>query len=255
MIKISKLNHRGRQRIMLEFAFSNEMAAQVRQIEGAAWSRTHRAWHIPDTAEAYEQLLARFPGITDAYSALKPEEESDFKTCPETNRSRKPIRTGVEIWVIGKQIQVRLPKNEADTRFLLGFNYAYWNRNDYHWVIPNYGTNLDLLENYFNTRITDFDFGQEPEPKPALHAYEISAPAELPPLTAEKKLETMRFGQWMEQKRYSNSTIETYTQAITAFLRFIAPKTSAEATNEDMQRYVYQYMIPRRLVIRIKTRL
>jgi integrase/recombinase XerD len=36
-------------------------------------------------------------------------------------------------------------------------------------------------------------------------------------------------------------------QAITVFLRFISPKTSAEATNEDMQRYVYQYMIPRRL--------
>jgi integrase/recombinase XerD len=186
MIKISKLNHRGRQRIMLEFAFSNEMAAQVRQIEGAAWSRTHRAWHIPDTAEAYEQLLARFPGITDAYSALKPVEESDVKTRPETNRSRKPIRTGVEIWVIGKQIQVRLPKNEADTRFLLGFNYAYWNRNEYYWVIPNYGNNLDILENYFNTRITDFDFGQEPAPKPALQSYEIQPLTELPPLTAEK---------------------------------------------------------------------
>ena len=35
--------------------------------------------------------------------------------------------------------------------------------------------------------------------------------------------------------------------AITVFLRFIKPKTSAEATNEDMQRFVYQYMIPRKL--------
>jgi integrase/recombinase XerD len=30
-------------------------------------------------------------------------------------------------------------------------------------------------------------------------------------------------------------------------LRFIKPKTSAEANNEDMQRFVYQYMIPRKL--------
>jgi integrase/recombinase XerD len=51
----------------------------------------------------------------------------------------------------------------------------------------------------------------------------------------------------MEQKRYSASTVSTYVQAIAVFLRFIAPKTSAEASNEDMQRFVYQYMIPRHL--------
>jgi integrase/recombinase XerD len=41
--------------------------------------------------------------------------------------------------------------------------------------------------------------------------------------------------------------VKTYVGAITVFLRFIQPKTSAEATNEDMQRFVYQYMIPRKL--------
>ena len=70
---------------------------------------------------------------------------------------------------------------------------------------------------------------------------------ELAPLSAENRLELNRFANWMEQKRYSPSSIETYVQAIAVFLRFISPKTSAEATNEDMQRYVYQYMIPRRL--------
>jgi len=51
----------------------------------------------------------------------------------------------------------------------------------------------------------------------------------------------------MEQKRYSDSTIKTYVMAITSFLRFIKPKTSIEATNEDMRRFVYHYMIPHRL--------
>lgn len=51
----------------------------------------------------------------------------------------------------------------------------------------------------------------------------------------------------MEQKRYSESTVKTYVGAIIVFLRFIKPKTSAEATNEDMRRFVYQYMIPRKL--------
>ena len=127
------------------------------------------------------------------------------------------------------------------------FKYVRWNKAEYHWVVPNYGNNLQLLENYFNTRITDLDFREEPTPKPVPDLNYPAPVMELAPITAENRLEIERFGKWMEQKRYSQSTIETYIQAITVFLRFIAPKSSAEASNEDMQRYVYQYMIPRRL--------
>ncbi|MDO9254732.1 MAG: site-specific integrase [Bacteroidales bacterium] len=247
MIKILKIYHRDQHRLKLEFPYNTEMMALVRNVEGAAWSKTHKAWHIPDTKEAYAQLLAHFPDIEDTTTPLLPVVEAGVKSFPETAKPCKPIPNGVELWVIGKQIQVRLPKNETDVQFLLTFKYARWNKNEYYWIIPNFGNNLELLENYFNTRITDLDFRTEPLPKPSPFINEPYTITELAPLSAENKLETYRFGQWMEQKRYSASSIETYVQAIAVFLRFISPKTSAEATNEDMQRYVYQYMIPRRL--------
>jgi site-specific recombinase XerC len=59
--------------------------------------------------------------------------------------------------------------------------------------------------------------------------------------------EIEKFKQWMEHKRYSDSSEKTYVGVITVFLRFIQPKTSAEATNEDMQRFVHLYLIPRKL--------
>ncbi len=247
MILVSRISHRGEERLKLEFPYNTEIINQIKKISNAAWSQTHKAWHVPDTKENIELILMSFPDVT---FNLEPDKQAEEKIVPEPAgqaRRRKSFSTGVEIWVIGKQIQVKLPKNEADIEFLRTFNFVRWNNSEYHWVVPNYRNNLQLLENYFNTRITNLDFEKEPETKPLPVYGQPMVIHELAPLTSEQSAEISRFGKWMEQKRYSPSTIETYIQAITVFLRFIAPKSSAEASNEDMQRYVYHYMIPRRL--------
>ena len=72
----------------------------------------------------------------------------------------------------------------------------------------------------------------------------------------EKKLITLNnneqkqieeFKHWMTHKRYSDSTIKTYLNGITVFLSFIQPKTSNEASNDDMIRFVNEYLIPNKL--------
>lgn len=60
-MKISKINHRGNDRIMLQFPFDREKMNLVKQIDGATWSQTHKAWHIPYTIESYENLIKLFP--------------------------------------------------------------------------------------------------------------------------------------------------------------------------------------------------
>jgi integrase/recombinase XerD len=246
-IKLNRAIHKGQERLFLEFDYDAELIALIKKIDGIAWSQTRKAWHVPDTNEHLELILSRFPDVEHTTVPKHPLEEKTVTKAPEPAKPRKPFSKGVEIWVIGKQIRVKLPKDEADIEFLRTFKYARWNKAEYHWVIPNYGNNLQLLQNYFNTRIINLDFEKEPITKPSpVYDQPIVIP-ELAPLTNEQRVEIDRFGKWMEHKRYSPSTIETYMQAITVFLRFIAPKSSAEATNEDMQRYVYQYMIPRRL--------
>jgi integrase/recombinase XerD len=246
-IQLNRSVHKGKERLFLEFDYDTELIAQIRKIDGIAWSQTRKAWHVPDTKEHLELIMLRFPNIEQTSLPLQVVEQQTVKEMTEPAKPRKPFTNGVEIWVIGKQIQVKLPKNEADIEFLRTFKYIRWNNTEYHWVVPNYGNNLQLLQNYFDTRITNLDFEKEPITKPIPVYDKAIVITELAPLTVENQMEIDRFGKWMEQKRYSPSTIETYIQAITVFLRFIAPKSSAEATNEDMQRYVYQYMIPRRL--------
>lgn len=74
-------------------------------------------------------------------------------------------------------------------------------------------------------------------------------PVRPPPdiLTADDSRTLRSFRDWMEERRYSLSSIETYNKAIGTFIRFIKPKNPSEATNEDMERFVRDYILPNKL--------
>ena len=157
------------------------------------------------------------------------------------------IKSNIEITLSGKQIVVKIPKNETDIQFIRTFKYVRWDNKDYKWMIPNYGMNLDLLKNYFGERISRIETIVAPPPKPIPVFDSSEIIADLPYLDEETEQQMLTFKQWMEHKRYSERTIETYTKAIRIFLRFIKPKKTAEITNDDMIRFVHLYMMPRNL--------
>lgn len=57
----------------------------------------------------------------------------------------------------------------------------------------------------------------------------------------------LEFKLWMQHKRYSKSTIKTYLDAAKSFIMFIHPKPMREADNNDMVRYVNEYIIKNNL--------
>ena len=59
------------------------------------------------------------------------------------------------------------------------------------------------------------------------------------------KIEDLR--KWMIHRRYSDSTVDTYTGMLGQFFKFIKPKKSREIISDDMVRYVNEYIIPRGL--------
>lgn len=46
-----------------------------------------------------------------------------------------------------------MPKNEADIDFVKNLRFSRWNREHYHWEIPNYPGNLERIKLYFGSRI------------------------------------------------------------------------------------------------------
>jgi site-specific recombinase XerD len=163
-MKVSKIIHREQVRIKVDFPYNRAYITLLRQIEGAKYSQTHKAWHIPHTKEAFEHLKVLFPEIILDQAHRTPEAKTEFReTEPgktETEKAKekipeKPFGTAVLIEVIGRKIILKLPKDETDIRFILTLRFSRWDKTQKVWVIPNFPANMELIKAYFKDRISN----------------------------------------------------------------------------------------------------
>jgi len=245
-MQASKIIHKNQARIKIDFSYNSEIATQIKQIAGAKWSKTYKAWHIPDTKECIEHLIKLFPDVEIRWKEDRSQKTEDRSQKVEPIIQKQKTKD-VQISVTDKRITLKMPKNETDIQFVRTFKYVRWDKVQYLWRLPNYGNNLQLLKNYFNQRISNIEHISPLPEKPKVEHNNLPPITELLALDAHNLEEIARFKQWMEHKRYSESTVKTYLQALSIFLRFIKPKSSAEATNDDMVRFVHQYLIPKKL--------
>ena len=167
-MRVTKVYHRDEERIRLDFDYNKKSIEYIKQIDGAAWSRTLKAWHIPYTKKAYKELCERFPNIILPEHSTVPIQESkkdknkaisgnnelpESIKLPENNE--EVLDKNVNIEVIGRKILLKLPKNESDIRFINTLKFSRWNKESFVWEIPNYPGNLDLINDYFNKRIAN----------------------------------------------------------------------------------------------------
>lgn len=69
----------------------------------------------------------------------------------------------------------------------------------------------------------------------------VEMPAKCP--SAEGIAQIEKFKHWLLSRRYSNSTITTYTEALKSFLTFYNEKPVAEINNDDVIRYNNEYIL------------
>ena len=170
MIKATKIVHREETRIKVDFPYNQEFVNLLRQVEGAKWSRTHKAWHIPYTKEAFGKLKSLFPYIeVDTPQRAENIQAQPQATAPTPTitpiESALPQVSSVLIEVIGRKIILKLPKNELDTKFILTLRFSKFDKAQRVWLIPNYPDNLELIKAYFKDRISNITIHQEVEVK------------------------------------------------------------------------------------------
>lgn len=66
-------------------------------------------------------------------------------------------------------------------------------------------------------------------------------------LPLEVKIQLEKFKQWLFSKRHSENTVKTYGKALKSFLLFFRQKTVTEINNEDVIRYVNEYLLKNKL--------
>ncbi|MBI2271773.1 MAG: site-specific integrase [Bacteroidetes bacterium] len=80
-------------------------------------------------------------------------------------------------------------------------------------------------------------------------AFAKTAPPDIKeyPFTDEARNKIEKFKSWMRSKRYSESTIGTYSDALKTFLKFYSNKTISEITNEDVIEFNNKYILTNNL--------
>jgi integrase/recombinase XerD len=167
-MNITKIKHREENRIKVDFPYNQQIAVTIKQIQDARWSKTHRAWHIPDTDTAWTQLKMLFPEIV-----FQEIEVIEKPLNLEANIVQSIVNQGfikennyqdknkIYVEVIGKKILVKMPKNDADVKFLLTLRYSRWDKAQFLWSVPHYAGNLEMIKNYFGNRLFDLKIHEE----------------------------------------------------------------------------------------------
>lgn len=148
------------------------------------------------------------------------------------------------------RVAMIFPYNNALTAEVRKLPGAKWSQSHKVWHIPDADGLIDSLLKHFRG-IAWIDYTAYTNRKNKSAA--ATAPAagtgsrKLQPLPSHLAAELEQFRQWLEHKRYSASTIRTYLQSMAVFLQFVQPVQAKDVTNNDMVRFVNDYIIPNRL--------
>ena len=233
-VRISEIEYKGQKRLRVDFAYHKEWVAKLRQIPDARWSKTLNAWHVPNTGESSQMLKRLFETTPDAVKVeeLQQKEKEVQKANPE-----------VMLEIRSNKLVLKMPVDQQDILFVKSLKYSRWNTAKFQWEIPHYGKNLEFIRKHFGNRLKEQTAEVEKavvEPVQGISKNEVTGRT----LPAETQEKIAQFGKWMQHKRYSDSTIKTYTETLKVLLRFILPKKPEEMQAEDMVLFVNAYIIP-----------
>ncbi len=154
-MEISKITHRGEQRIKLVFPKNEQIHQQLKKINGTKWSNTHHAWTIPYAKENYLQLKTMFPAliIQGSETAKAWPSKPDPTTKPPQNISYFPKDDSCNIVYYGKQILLFMKPNTIIIKQLQNFKGIYFDKNKKAWRLPNNTANIQTIQQLFQNKV------------------------------------------------------------------------------------------------------
>lgn len=162
-MRASKIFYNNEQRIKVDFAFNYDTVAAIRKIPGSKWSKTHNAWHVPYDKATFELLKEKFTALEYENKHSETIDSTVSKQAASIPNNHNQYSSDIFIIVHGRNISVKLPRNELDTRFILGLRYSRWDKKQFCWMIPNFSENLNLLKSYFKERNPNIDIYADSE--------------------------------------------------------------------------------------------
>jgi len=158
-----------------------------------------------------------------------------------------------------KNIEMEHGLHKNSIRLFLKFSYdqklvelvknlhgAKWSQSKRVWHVPYDIEMPDKLKLLFNEHGAELNYVNEFMELPKLESVTSKANEALPEANAEHLDKLKAMMGWMRSRRYSESTVATYTDAMKTFLRFFADKSISEISNDDVVTFNNEYVLKNR---------
>jgi integrase/recombinase XerD len=217
---LKRIIYKREKRLLIQLESEQFVLSKLNEIAGIRWSNTLRSYHLPDNEISLERLR---------------ELDTEIKF------DDGPVKDAY-IEVTAKRLYLRISVNQNDIEFIKSLSYSQWNRDEYRWELPNYSHHLPKIRQYFGNRLFENKIG---ESEPIKFVSEEKRVPVRAPRTPDYVISYIdRYKKWMEYKRYSESSIRSYTKSMRVVLSFLSPQKPEEITEKDLQRFVNDYLIP-----------
>jgi integrase/recombinase XerD len=138
---------------------------------------------------------------------------------------------------------LKFPYHSETVELIKSLPGAKWSRSKKAWHVRYNDDAPMLVMNFFALKGIKVNYRNEKAPAPK-SAADPKKPSDKLELLNAKSLDKIRsFKHWMRSRRYSESTIGTYTDALKLFLRFYSGKPINEITNEDLVTFNNDYIL------------
>lgn len=114
-----------------------------------------------------------------------------------------------------------------------------WNSKRKAWILPYRADTLNQILAAFKGKAW-VDYSQYRKITPE------ELPAELPELSHKLTEEIRKFTEWMQNRRYAESTVKTYSQCLSLFFRWTENKNPELITTEDLENFHQSYILRRK---------
>jgi integrase/recombinase XerD len=149
-MKVQKIFHKREARIKVEFPYNLQIVNQLRQVNDSKWSKTHQAWHIPYTKEAYAHLLQLFPELGEQTAKT---ETNKSVQIDETASFRKPKANEIQLHYYGKRLLLFMLPNDEYIRFLQTIKGIFFDNDRKCWSLPNHPDTIETLQHRFGENL------------------------------------------------------------------------------------------------------
>lgn len=143
-----------------------------------------------------------------------------------------------------KQIAIKFNFNAKVKQHVTAYEDVKWSKTHKTFYTPFFKERLHDLFTYFIKQgyFVNYDAFKTPQEQPTKILNKTILPITLPALSEEQNKKTTQFKKWLEQKRFSPNTVNTYFEVTCLFLRYMNLKNIEDINARAIEQFNYDFI-------------